>query len=72
MDVAERPIAQDEQYRLAALEFSEAIGRLAYAYEHDADKRKDLVQDIHFELWRSFKIFDGLEVRREIAFSNFK
>ena len=59
MDVAERPIAQDKQYRLAALEFSEAIGRLAYAYEYDADKRQDLIQDIHFELWRSFKIFDG-------------
>ena len=58
-DVAERPIAQDKQYRLAALEFSEAIGRLAYAYEYDADKRKDLVQDIHLELWRSFKLFDG-------------
>ena len=59
MDVAVKPTAQDEQYRLAALEFSEAIGRLAYAYEYDADKRKDLVQDIHFELWRSFKLFDG-------------
>ena len=59
MDVAERPIAQDKQYRLAALEFSEAIGRLAYAYEYDVDKRQDLIQDIHFELWRSFKIFDG-------------
>ena len=59
MDVAERPIAQDKQYRLAALEFSEAIGRLAYAYEYDADKRQDLIQDIHFELWRSFKIFNG-------------
>ena len=51
--------SQDEQYRLAAIQFSQAIGRLAYAYERDADKRKDLVQDIHFELWRSFKIFDG-------------
>jgi len=50
---------QDTQYRLAANEFGGAIGRLAYAYERDADKRKDLVQDIHFELWRSFKIFDG-------------
>ena len=53
------PTAQNEQYRLAANEFGEAIGRLAYAYEYDADKRKDLVQDIHFELWRSFKLFDG-------------
>lgn len=51
--------SQDEHYRVAAAEFAEAIGRLAYAYERDAEKRKDLVQDIHFQLWRSFKIFDG-------------
>ena len=57
--MAANPTAQNEQYRLAANEFGEAIGRLAYAYEYDADKRKDLVQDIHFELWRSFKLFDG-------------
>lgn len=57
--MAAKPTAQDEQYSLAAAEFGDAIGRLAFAYEHDADKRKDLVQDIHFELWRSFKIFDG-------------
>lgn len=49
---------QDEQYSAAAAEFGDAIGRLAYAYERDGDKRKDLVQDMHFELWRSFKIFD--------------
>ena len=57
--MAANPTAQNEQYRLAANEFGEAIGRLAYAYEYDADKRKDLVQDIHLELWRSFKLFDG-------------
>jgi len=51
--------SQDEQYREAANEFGDAINRLAYAYEYDPDKRKDLVQDIHFELWRSFKVFDG-------------
>ena len=50
---------QDAQYRLAAKEFGGAIGRLAYAYEHDADIRKDLVQNIHLELWRSFKLFNG-------------
>ncbi len=51
--------SQDEQYRLAAVQFGDAIGRLTYAYERDPDKRQDLVQDIHFELWRSFKVFDG-------------
>ena len=57
--MAEKTISQDAQYDIAAAEFSDAIGRLAYAYERDTEKRKDLVQDIHFELWRSFKIFDG-------------
>lgn len=51
--------SQNEQYEQASAQFGDAIGRLAYVYEKDADKRKDLVQDIHFELWRSLKIFDG-------------
>lgn len=51
--------SQDAQYDKAAIEFGDAIERLAYAYERDADKRKDLVQEIHFAIWRSFKIFDG-------------
>ena len=51
--------SQNARYDEAATEFGGAIGRLAYAYERDPDKRADLVQDIHFELWRSFKIFDG-------------
>ena len=50
--------SQNARYEETAKEFGDAIGRLAYAYERDPDKRADLVQDIHFELWRSFKIFD--------------
>jgi len=57
--VAADPTSQHDLYHAAAAEFGNAIGRLAYAYECDPHKRKDLVQDIHFELWRSFKIFDG-------------
>ena len=41
--MAKRNTAQDEQYKLASAEFGDAIGRLAYAYERDAEKRKDLV-----------------------------
>jgi hypothetical protein len=29
------------------------------AYESDADQRRDLLQDIHFALWRSFAGFAG-------------
>ena len=57
--MAIKTTSQDAQYDIAAVEFGDAIGRLAYAYERDPEKRKDLVQDIHLELWRSFKIFDG-------------
>lgn len=52
-------MSRDDKYKSAIAEFGDAIGRLAYAYERDSEKRKDLLQDIHFELWRSFKIFDG-------------
>jgi RNA polymerase sigma-70 factor (ECF subfamily) len=50
---------QDEQYRAAAQAYGPAIDRLARAYEADADHRRDLVQDIHVALWRSFAAFDG-------------
>jgi RNA polymerase sigma-70 factor (ECF subfamily) len=36
-----------------------AIQRLARGYEADPDKRKDLLQEIHMELWKSFGSFDA-------------
>ena len=50
---------QDELYNEAAGSFGPAIERLAHAYEADPDIRRDLVQDIHIALWRSFAAFDG-------------
>jgi len=35
------------------------ILRLARGYEADPDRRRDLVQDIHLDLWRSLEWFDG-------------
>ncbi len=52
-------VGQDELYEQAAASFGAAIERLARAYEPDPDKRRDLVQDIHVGLWRSFAGFDG-------------
>lgn len=52
-------IGQDELYREAAATHAAAIGRLARAYEADQDKRRDLIQDIHVALWRSFASFNG-------------
>ena len=51
--------AQDDLYRDAGERFAPAIARLARAMERDADKARDLEQDIHAELWRSFARFDG-------------
>ena len=36
-----------------------AVSRLARGYEADPDKRRDLLQEIHIALWRSFGSFDG-------------
>ena len=49
----------DDFYERAAAEFGKALERLAYAYEADADKRGDLLQEIHIALWSSFKKFEG-------------
>ena len=51
--------SQDELYREAADQFGSALERLARAYEVDAEKRRDLIQQIHFQLWRSFERFDA-------------
>jgi len=50
---------QDSLYAEAAATFGPALQRLARAYEPDADRRLDLLQEIHVALWRSFASFDG-------------
>jgi len=35
------------------------LERLAWAYEADPDRRRDLLQEIHLALWRSFENFDA-------------
>jgi len=51
---------QDERYVAAAADYGPTLERLARAYEADPDQRRDLVQEIHLALWRSFGRFDGL------------
>ena len=41
----------------AAAEFGAALVRLARGYKADTDKQRDLLQEIHFALWRSFEAF---------------
>jgi len=50
---------QDDLYTEAAAAFGPALQRLARGYEADPDRRRDLLQDIHLALWRSFEAFDG-------------
>ena len=49
----------DELYAEAAALCGSALRRLARAYEADPDRRRDLLQEIHVELWRSLRLFDG-------------
>jgi len=53
----ERP-EQDALYEQASLESGPIIRRIARGYEADPERRRDLLQDIHLELWRSFELFD--------------
>jgi RNA polymerase sigma-70 factor (ECF subfamily) len=46
-------------YETAIGEFGRALDRLAAGYEADPERRLDLRQEIHLQLWRSFAVFDG-------------
>jgi len=50
--------AQDDLYRKAVNEYGAALERLARAYEAGPEDRRDLLQEIHIALWRSFTGFD--------------
>ncbi len=50
---------RDDLYSIAAREYGPALDRLAAGYEADPEKRSDLKQEIHFQLWRSLAAFDG-------------
>lgn len=59
MNGGTRRPSQDARYLAAAREHGAMIERMARGYEADPDLRRDLVQEIHAALWRSFAIFDG-------------
>ncbi len=50
---------QDVRYSRAAAQFGAAIERLARGYEADPELLRDLVQEIHAALWRSYAYFEG-------------
>lgn len=46
-------------YYEAADQFAHAMQRLARVTEANAERRSDLLQDMHFHLWKSLASFDG-------------
>ena len=50
---------QDQRYQEAVDAYGPSLERLARAYEAHPDRRRDLLQDIHVAVWRSFATFDG-------------
>lgn len=52
-------MSQDALYQEVVDTYGAALDRLARAYEFDPEARRDLLQDIHLHLWRSFAHFDG-------------
>jgi RNA polymerase sigma-70 factor (ECF subfamily) len=48
----------DDLYEETIAAFGPALERLARGYEADPEKRRDLLQEIHVSLWRSFETFD--------------
>jgi RNA polymerase sigma-70 factor (ECF subfamily) len=52
-------VGQDDLYQEAAATYGAALDRLARVYEADPDKRRDLGQEIHLALWRSFAGWNG-------------
>ncbi len=50
---------QNQLYAEAVATQATMIRRLARGYEADPDKQRDLLQDIHLELWLSLASFDG-------------
>jgi RNA polymerase sigma factor (sigma-70 family) len=51
-------VRQDDRYALAVASFGPALQRLVRGFEADPDQRRDLLQEIHVELWRSLDAFE--------------
>jgi len=50
---------QDALYEQAIADHGGMLQRLSRGYEADPDRRGDLLQEIHLELWQSLPSFDG-------------
>ena len=51
--------SQEALYGQVADGYAAALERLVRAYEHDPERRRDLLQEVHLALWRSLALFDN-------------
>jgi RNA polymerase sigma-70 factor (ECF subfamily) len=51
--------SQEDLYQEVANGYAAALERLVRAYEHDPERRRDLLQEVHLALWRSLALFDN-------------
>lgn len=56
--ISAEEVSQDSLYEQTAEDYGPSLDRLARAYELDPEARRDLLQEIHLQLWRSFACFD--------------
>ena len=56
--ISAEEVSQDSLYEQTAEDYGPSLDRLARAYELDPEARRDLLQEIHLQLWRSFAYFD--------------
>ncbi len=56
--ISGRDVSLGTLYEQAVDTYGSSLDRLARAYELDPDARRDLLQEIHLHLWRSFAYFD--------------
>jgi RNA polymerase sigma-70 factor (ECF subfamily) len=52
-------VRQDDLYLEAAEKYAAPLKRLVRAYEAEPERRRDLLQEIHIALWRSFEIYES-------------
>jgi RNA polymerase sigma-70 factor (ECF subfamily) len=57
--VSAKGTTRDNLYREASAQYGPGLDRLARAYEADPEHRRDLTQDIHLALWRSFESYES-------------
>jgi RNA polymerase sigma-70 factor (ECF subfamily) len=52
-------VVNEQQFQRVLAELGPALARVALGYERDAERRRDLLQEIHLAVWRSLELFDS-------------